>query len=225
MHVLRRNVDVNILLFNNQIYGLTKGQYSPTSEVGTKAPSTPYGSIDYPVNPIALALGAGATFIARVSDTDAKLFPEILTRAHQHKGTSFVEVLQNCPVFNDGIWGITEGRSGRRPSCWSSTASRCCSARPGPRHPGRPTSPPRWSVSDGPNRCRSATSGPRRANSPPPRCATAVPASSRCRWACSGRAQAQLRRAVGGAGGHDHRGQATGKLLYSGMTWKSAPTA
>jgi 2-oxoglutarate ferredoxin oxidoreductase subunit beta len=109
LHVLRRNVDLKILLFNNQIYGLTKGQYSPTSKVGTKAPSTPHGSIDYPVNPIALALGAGATFIARVSDTDAKLFPDILTRAHQHKGTAFIEVLQNCPVFNDGIWdGITE---------------------------------------------------------------------------------------------------------------------
>jgi len=109
LHVLRRNVDLNILLFNNQIYGLTKGQYSPTSKMGTKAPSTPQGSIDYPVNPVALALGAGATFAARVADTDAKLFGDLLVRAHQHKGTSFIEVLQNCPVFNDGVWeGITE---------------------------------------------------------------------------------------------------------------------
>jgi 2-oxoglutarate ferredoxin oxidoreductase subunit beta len=109
LHAIRRNVDMQLLLFNNEIYGLTKGQYSPTSKVGTKAPSTPYGSIDYPVNPIALALGAGATFVARVSDTDAKLFTDILTRAHQHKGTALIEVLQNCPVFNDGIWdGITE---------------------------------------------------------------------------------------------------------------------
>jgi 2-oxoglutarate/2-oxoacid ferredoxin oxidoreductase subunit beta len=104
LHVLRRNVDLNILLFNNQIYGLTKGQYSPTSQIGKKAPSTPLGSIDHPVNPISVALGANATFVARVSDTDAKLLGQLLVRAHEHKGTSFIEILQNCPVFNDGIW-------------------------------------------------------------------------------------------------------------------------
>jgi 2-oxoglutarate ferredoxin oxidoreductase subunit beta len=104
MHALRRNVNLNIVLFNNQIYGLTKGQYSPTSQVGKKTPSTPMGSIDLPVNPLAFANGAGATFMARVSDTDAKLFIEILERAHAHKGSALIEVLQNCPVFNDGVW-------------------------------------------------------------------------------------------------------------------------
>lgn len=104
MHALRRNMDLKMLLFNNQIYGLTKGQYSPTSAVGTRAASTPTGSVDYPVNPIAIALGAGATFIARVADTDAKLMASILEKAHAHRGAVFVELLQNCPVFNDGVW-------------------------------------------------------------------------------------------------------------------------
>ena len=104
MHVLRRNVDVQLILFNNRIYGLTKGQYSPTSKVGTRAASTPSGSVDHPVNPLALALGAGATFIARCTDTDAKTMAAILKAAHEHPGTTFVELLQNCPVFNDGIW-------------------------------------------------------------------------------------------------------------------------
>jgi 2-oxoglutarate ferredoxin oxidoreductase subunit beta len=104
MHALRRNVDLNIILFNNQIYGLTKGQYSPTSQVGKKTPSTPLGSIDLPVNPLALANGAGATFMARVGDTDAKLFVDILERAAKHRGTVLIEALQNCPVFNDGVW-------------------------------------------------------------------------------------------------------------------------
>ena len=111
MHALRRNVNLNIILFNNQIYGLTKGQYSPTSRVGKKAPSTPMGSIDHPVNPLALAVGAGATFMARVGDTDAKLFLNLLDRAHAHTGTSIIEVLQNCPVFNDGIWDDINDRA------------------------------------------------------------------------------------------------------------------
>ncbi|HUH01579.1 MAG TPA: thiamine pyrophosphate-dependent enzyme, partial [Kofleriaceae bacterium] len=98
--------------FNNQIYGLTKGQYSPTSRVGTKAPSTPMGSIDHPINPLALAISAGATFIARVTDTDAKLFQQVLARAHAHRGAVFIEILQNCPVFNDAIWAdITDKKS------------------------------------------------------------------------------------------------------------------
>ncbi len=105
IHALRRNVDLNIILFNNKIYGLTKGQYSPTSDVGTKAPSTPFGSVDHPMNPISLALGAGATFVARAIDVDAKHLGAVLARAHEHRGTSFVEVLQNCPVFNDEAWG------------------------------------------------------------------------------------------------------------------------
>jgi 2-oxoglutarate/2-oxoacid ferredoxin oxidoreductase subunit beta len=109
MHALRRNVDLNIILFNNQIYGLTKGQYSPTSKLGTSSPSTPMGSVDYPVNPLAVALGSSATFVARAIDVDARNLGEILQRAHRHKGASFVEVLQNCPVFNDGVWDpVTE---------------------------------------------------------------------------------------------------------------------
>ena len=104
VHALRRNMDLKIILFNNQIYGLTKGQYSPTSAMGTRAPSTPSGSIDHPLNPISLVLGAGATFVARCADTDAKLMASILERAHAHKGAVLIEILQNCPVFNDGVW-------------------------------------------------------------------------------------------------------------------------
>ncbi len=104
IHALRRNMDLKILLFNNQIYGLTKGQYSPTSALGTRAPSTPVGSIDHPLNPIALALGSGATFVARSADTDAKLLGKVLEQAYAHKGSVFIEMLQNCPVFNDGVW-------------------------------------------------------------------------------------------------------------------------
>jgi 2-oxoglutarate/2-oxoacid ferredoxin oxidoreductase subunit beta len=104
IHALRRNMDLKIILFNNQIYGLTKGQYSPTSALGTRAASTPSGSVDHPLNPIALALGAGATFIARAADTEAKLLATILDAAYKHKGSCFIEVLQNCPVFNDGVW-------------------------------------------------------------------------------------------------------------------------
>src|SRR6476661_6292305 len=108
IHALRRNMDLKILLFNNQIYGLTKGQYSPTSALGTRAPSTPTGSIDHPLNPISLALGAGATFIARAADTDAKLMAKILEEAYKHKGSVFIEMLQNCPVFNDGAGMVPE---------------------------------------------------------------------------------------------------------------------
>ena len=104
LHVLRRNVDVNILLFNNRIYGLTKGQYSPTSERAKITKSTPFGSIDYPLNPIAVALGAEGTFVARTVDVDAKHLQGIVRRAHEHRGTSFVEILQNCNIFNDGAF-------------------------------------------------------------------------------------------------------------------------
>ena len=104
IHLLRRNIDVNVLLFNNQIYGLTKGQYSPTSEKGKITKSTPYGSLDYPFNPASLALGASATFVARTLDRDPKHLQSILKRAHDHKGTSFVEIYQNCNVFNDGAF-------------------------------------------------------------------------------------------------------------------------
>ena len=104
IHVLRRNLDMNILLFNNRIYGLTKGQYSPTSEVGKKTVSTPSGSLDYPFNPPSLALGAGATFVARAIDKEVKHMGEIVKNSHYHKGTSFVEIYQNCNIFNDGAF-------------------------------------------------------------------------------------------------------------------------
>ena len=103
MHVLRRNVNLQILLFNNEIYGLTKGQYSPTSRVGTRSPSSPKGSVDAPLNPCAFALGAGARFIARGIDTDAKNLGEVLKAAHAYKGASFVEIFQNCIVYNPDI--------------------------------------------------------------------------------------------------------------------------
>ena len=104
IHVLRRNINLNILLFNNRIYGLTKGQYSPTSEVGKKTVSTPMGSLDYPFNPPALALGSGGTFVARALDKEVKHMGEIIKQSHAHKGTSFVEIYQNCNIFNDGAF-------------------------------------------------------------------------------------------------------------------------
>tara|TARA_B100000029_G_scaffold136195_1_gene130751 strand:+ start:1516 stop:2532 length:1017 start_codon:yes stop_codon:yes gene_type:complete len=104
IHVLRRNIDLNILMFNNQIYGLTKGQYSPTSELGKITKSTPMGSLDYPFNPPQLALGSNGTFIARTIDRDQKHLGSILKEAHLHKGTSFIEIYQNCNIFNDGAF-------------------------------------------------------------------------------------------------------------------------
>ena len=101
LHVLRRNVNMQIMLFNNEIYGLTKGQYSPTSKQGTKSPSTPLGSVDAPLSPCAFALGAGARFVARGIDTALKALPKTLERAKDHRGASFVEIFQNCIVFND----------------------------------------------------------------------------------------------------------------------------
>ena len=106
IHLLRRNLDVNILLFNNQIYGLTKGQYSPTSEQNKITKSTPFGSIDHPFNPPALAMGADATFVARSMDRDPKHLQAMLTRSYQHKGASFLEIYQNCNIFNDGAFEI-----------------------------------------------------------------------------------------------------------------------
>jgi 2-oxoglutarate ferredoxin oxidoreductase subunit beta len=109
LHVLRRNVNLQILLFNNRIYGLTKGQYSPTSLVGQRTPSTPMGAVDHPVIPAQVALGANARFVARGIDTAAKSLSDLLVRAHAHRGASFVEILQNCPVFNDGAFDfVTE---------------------------------------------------------------------------------------------------------------------
>ena len=110
LHLLRRNLDINVLLFNNRIYGLTKGQYSPTSEVGKKTKSTPAGSVDYPVNPLLFALGSEATFIARTTDTDQKHMIETFNAAQAHKGTSFVEVFQNCVIFNNKTFDQVTGR-------------------------------------------------------------------------------------------------------------------
>lgn len=106
IHLLRRNFDVNVLMFNNEIYGLTKGQYSPTSPLGKVAKSTPMGSVDHPFNPLALCLGADSTFVARTMDRDPIHLREILKRANAHKGTSMVEIYQNCNVFNDGAFEV-----------------------------------------------------------------------------------------------------------------------
>lgn len=104
LHALRRNVDLNILLFNNEIYGLTKGQYSPTSQTGTLSPSSPYGSVDRPVSAAQFAIGAGGRFIARSADILQKHLPVVLKRAYENKGASFVEIFQNCIVYNDGVF-------------------------------------------------------------------------------------------------------------------------
>jgi 2-oxoglutarate ferredoxin oxidoreductase subunit beta len=113
MHVLRRNVDIKYLLFNNRIYGLTKGQYSPTSELGKKTKSTPLGSIDYPIDPVSMALGAGATFVARSVDVDAAGFQQVLASAATHKGTAFIEIYQNCNIFNDGAFVQIQDKKSR----------------------------------------------------------------------------------------------------------------
>jgi len=104
IHAIRRNVNMTILLFNNRIYGLTKGQYSPTSEPGKVTKSTPFGSIDTPLNPISLALGVEGTFVARTIDSDRRHLTDVLSQAASHRGTSFVEIYQNCPIFNDGAF-------------------------------------------------------------------------------------------------------------------------
>jgi 2-oxoglutarate ferredoxin oxidoreductase subunit beta len=118
MHVLRRNLDCQILLFNNEIYGLTKGQYSPTSRVGTRSPSTPFGSVDRPVTPCAFALGSGARFIARGIDVHKNL-PDVLKAAHAHRGASFVEIFQNCIVYNDDVFAsFTEKQAAAEKQLW-----------------------------------------------------------------------------------------------------------
>ncbi len=112
IHAMRRNVNIRIILFNNRIYGLTKGQYSPTSELGKITKSSPFGVIDRPFNPVSLALGAEATFVARTVDFDRQHMTEVLRRAAHHKGTAFVEVLQNCVVFNEGAYDFLTPRAG-----------------------------------------------------------------------------------------------------------------
>ena len=113
IHALRRNVNITILLFNNRIYGLTKGQYSPTSEIGKITKSTPMGSLDQPFNPVSLALGAEATFVARTIDSDRKHLQGVLRAAAEHRGASFVEVFQNCNIFNDGAFEILKDPDSR----------------------------------------------------------------------------------------------------------------
>jgi 2-oxoglutarate ferredoxin oxidoreductase subunit beta len=110
IHALRRNVDLKILLFNNQIYGLTKGQYSPTSEEGKVTKSTPFGSLDHPFNPVALAIGAEAAFVARTIDNDRQHFTEVLRAAASHTGAAFIEIYQNCNVFNDGAFAAVRDK-------------------------------------------------------------------------------------------------------------------
>ena len=104
IHTVRRNLDLNVILFNNEIYGLTKGQYSPTSKVGLRTVTSPNGVVDHPINTAALTLGAGGTFFARVMDRDGKIMRDIFKRAAEHKGTSLIEIYQNCPIFNDGAF-------------------------------------------------------------------------------------------------------------------------
>jgi 2-oxoglutarate ferredoxin oxidoreductase subunit beta len=114
IHALRRNVNFKILMFNNQVYGLTKGQYSPTSPVGQRTGSTPQGSIDNPFNPLSLAIGADATFVARAIDTDRKELTEVLRATAEHKGTAFVEIFQNCNIYNDGAFdAVRDDKSNR----------------------------------------------------------------------------------------------------------------
>jgi 2-oxoglutarate ferredoxin oxidoreductase subunit beta len=118
MHVLRRNLDCQILLFNNEIYGLTKGQYSPTSRLGTRSPSTPFGSVDRPVTPCMFALGSGARFIARGIDVHKNLV-DVLKAAHAHKGASFIEIYQNCIVYNDEVFAsFTEKQAAQQKQLW-----------------------------------------------------------------------------------------------------------
>ena len=114
IHVIRRNVDMNILMFNNQIYGLTKGQYSPTSELGKVTKSTPMGSLDFPFNPPQLTLGAGGTFVARTLDREMKHMAEIIKEANLHQGTSFIEIYQNCNIFNDGAFSHLTNRETKK---------------------------------------------------------------------------------------------------------------
>ncbi|NIA18785.1 MAG: 2-oxoacid:ferredoxin oxidoreductase subunit beta, partial [Simkaniaceae bacterium] len=114
IHLLRRNLDVNLILFNNQIYGLTKGQYSPTSELGKITKSTPMGSIDRPFNPVSLAIGARGSFIARTIDKEIKHMQEMIKRSYAHHGTSFLEVYQNCVIFNDGAFANLTNRETKK---------------------------------------------------------------------------------------------------------------
>src|SRR6266705_4520804 len=111
IHAIRRNVDMKIILFNNEIYGLTKGQYSPTSRIGTRTKSSPLGSIDNPLRPLSIAIGAEATFVARTIDVDINHLTATLQRAAAHRGTAFIEIYQNCKIFNDGVFEYATDKS------------------------------------------------------------------------------------------------------------------
>jgi 2-oxoglutarate ferredoxin oxidoreductase subunit beta len=113
MHAIRRNLDINIVLFNNRIYGLTKGQYSPTSPLGKKTKSTPMGAVDNPLHPLSVAIGCEATFVARSIDVNIKHLGDVLKRAAEHSGTSFIEVYQNCNIFNDKAWDYATDRDSK----------------------------------------------------------------------------------------------------------------
>ena len=171
IHALRRNMDLKIILFNNQIYGLTKGQYSPTSAVGTRAPSTPTGSIDHPLNPISLALGAGRD-VRRARDRHRRQAAGVRSsrQAYRHKGAVFIEMLQNCPVFNDGVWdGVKDDPAGKQIAARRGQAAACSRAAPRasgsarascPRSSTSVRAPARWrrpSCSSTPSAARSST--------------------------------------------------------------------
>ena len=120
IHMCRKNINIKILMFNNRIYGLTKGQYSPTSVKGQVTKSSPYGTVDFPFNAIKLATGSGATFVARSLDRDPKHLQEMITRASKHKGAAFIEVYQNCPIFNDGAFSILTEKETKPEKCYCS---------------------------------------------------------------------------------------------------------
>ena len=193
IHALRRNVNLKILLFNNRIYGLTKGQYSPTSEIGKITKSTPMGSLDNPFNPISVALGAEATFVARTLDSDRKHLQSVLREAAAHEGTALIEIYQNCNIFNDGAFDVLKDNATRDE--WTiplSTVSRSGSARPR-RSSGLPTvRSPSKRTSPTTTRAWSCTT----------RIARTRPTRSRCRassrsiratrrWVCSARSSAR----------------------------------
>jgi pyruvate/2-oxoacid:ferredoxin oxidoreductase beta subunit len=153
IHSLRRNVNIKILLFNNEIYGLTKGQYSPTSPLGKVTKSTPMGSLDWPFNPLSLAIGAEATFVARAIDTDRAQLTDVLRMAAHHRGSAFVEIFQNCNIFNDGAFDFVREEKENRST--SSTASRSDSDRRESAASGcDPTARRRWSTWRKPARTR-----------------------------------------------------------------------
>ena len=144
IHALRRNVNMTILLFNNRIYGLTKGQYSPTSETGKVTKSTPMGSLDHPFNPVSLALGAEGTFVARTIDSDRKHLTAVLSAAAAHRGTSFVEIYQNCPIFNDGAFDAIKNQDTKADAIIPLEHGRADPVRPARRgRPGRQGPGPR----------------------------------------------------------------------------------